>query len=274
MCPYYLMQAHHIGMSYKLHDRYFPLDLTWEKRETPWQATGRMSVTQPMKTKSNTKRLNPGVANQRKREREEKCQTRTNRTWSTILCLRTVSLSSTFMATLSPVSVFCANFTLAKVPSPIVRPTSYLPTFLITIFFTTHTLTFLQSNGLPLLAQQVTQRKIKEEKQQHHPRPQISIQLNPKWIPIQTKQNPPQTHPPKSKNLNPTQKWGSSTKQNKQNATHPHQPNSRFKLYSSKQIHQIQCSCFWELSHCGNKTKSCVNSKKVATFLEKKWKKS
>jgi hypothetical protein len=27
---------------------------------------------------------------------------------------------------------------LAKVPSPIVRPTSYLPTFLITIFFTSH----------------------------------------------------------------------------------------------------------------------------------------
>jgi hypothetical protein len=28
-----------------------------------------MSVTQPLKKKSNTKRLNPGVANQRKRER-------------------------------------------------------------------------------------------------------------------------------------------------------------------------------------------------------------
>jgi hypothetical protein len=119
------------------------------------------------------------------------------------------------MATLSPVSVFCANFTLAKVPSPIVRPTSYLPTFLITIFFTTHTLTFLQSNGLPLLAQQLTQRKIKEEEKQHHPRPQSSIQLNPKWIPIQTKQNPLQTHPPKSKNLNPTQKWGAHPRHNK-----------------------------------------------------------
>jgi hypothetical protein len=154
------------------------------------------------------------------------------------------------MATLSPVSVFCANFTLAKVPSPIVRPTSYLPTFLITIFFTTHTRTFLQSNGLPLLAQQLTQRKIKEEKQ-HHPRPQSSIQLNPKWIPIQTKQNPLQTHPPKSKNLNPTQKWGvpiqdiTKQKQNAQNATHPHQPNSTFKPHSSKQIHQIQCSLFF-----------------------------
>lgn len=56
-----------------------------------------------------------------------------NLTCSTILCLRTVSRSSTFMATLSPVSVFCANFTLAKVPSPMVRPTSYLPTFRITI---------------------------------------------------------------------------------------------------------------------------------------------
>jgi hypothetical protein len=152
------------------------------------------------------------------------------------------------MATLSPVSVFCANFTLAKVPSPIVRPTSYLPTFLITIFFTTHTLTFLQSNGLPLLAQQLTQRKIKEEKQLH-PRPQITIQLNPKWIPIQTKQNPVQTHPPKSKNLNPTQhKNGihiqniTKQQQNAQNAPHPHQPNSTFKLYSSKQIHHIQCS--------------------------------
>lgn len=45
-----------------------------------------------------------------------------------MLCLMMVARSSTFMATLSPVSVFCANLTLANVPSPIVRPTSYFPT--------------------------------------------------------------------------------------------------------------------------------------------------
>lgn len=55
-------------------------------------------------------------------------------TWSTILCLIMVERSRTFIATLSPVSVFCANFTLANVPSPIVRPTSYFPTFRTTIF--------------------------------------------------------------------------------------------------------------------------------------------
>lgn len=49
-------------------------------------------------------------------------------TWSAILCLRMEERSTTFMATLSPLSVFCANFTLANVPSPIVRPTSYFPT--------------------------------------------------------------------------------------------------------------------------------------------------
>lgn len=54
-------------------------------------------------------------------------------TWSTILCLIMVLRSRTFIATLSPVSVFWANFTFAKVPSPIVLPTSYLPTFLTTI---------------------------------------------------------------------------------------------------------------------------------------------
>lgn len=55
-------------------------------------------------------------------------------TWSTILCLMMAVRSMTFIATLSPVSVFCANFTFANVPSPIVLPTSYFPTFLTTIF--------------------------------------------------------------------------------------------------------------------------------------------
>ena len=67
-------------------------------------------------------------------------------TWSTILCLMMVLLSSTFMATLSPVSVFWANFTLAKVPSPIVLPISYFPTFLTTIvslFLSQHQSQFL-----------------------------------------------------------------------------------------------------------------------------------
>ena len=54
-------------------------------------------------------------------------------TCSTILCLRIVSLSNTFTATLSPVSEFCAYFTFAKEPSPMVRPNSYFPTFLVGI---------------------------------------------------------------------------------------------------------------------------------------------
>lgn len=62
----------------------------------------------------------------------EKRRQRTQ-TCSTILCLIMVLRSRTFIATLSPVSVFWANFTFAKVPSPIVLPTSYLPTFLTTI---------------------------------------------------------------------------------------------------------------------------------------------
>lgn len=37
------------------------------------------------------------------------------------------------MATLSRVSVLTANFTLAKVPCPMVLPTSYFPTLLIPI---------------------------------------------------------------------------------------------------------------------------------------------
>lgn len=53
-------------------------------------------------------------------------------TWSTILCWRMVVLAITLMATLSPVSEFIANLTLANVPSPIVRPTSYFPIFLLT----------------------------------------------------------------------------------------------------------------------------------------------
>lgn len=49
-------------------------------------------------------------------------------TCSAILCLRTFSLSRILRATDSPVSQFLANFTFANVPSPIVLPTSYLPT--------------------------------------------------------------------------------------------------------------------------------------------------
>jgi len=49
-------------------------------------------------------------------------------TWPIILCLRTFSLSRILIATFSPVSTFLANFTFAKVPSPRVLPSSYLPT--------------------------------------------------------------------------------------------------------------------------------------------------
>jgi hypothetical protein len=49
-------------------------------------------------------------------------------TCAIILCLRTFSLSRILMATFSPVSTFRANLTLAKVPSPRVRPSSYRPT--------------------------------------------------------------------------------------------------------------------------------------------------
>ncbi len=49
-------------------------------------------------------------------------------TCSTILCLRIFSLSMTLMATLSPVSLFLASLTLAKVPSPSSLPISYFPT--------------------------------------------------------------------------------------------------------------------------------------------------
>lgn len=45
-----------------------------------------------------------------------------------ILCRRTLSLSKILMATVSWVSTFLANLTLAKVPSPSVLPSSYLPT--------------------------------------------------------------------------------------------------------------------------------------------------
>ena len=44
------------------------------------------------------------------------------------MCLRTFSLSRILIATFSPVSTFLANFTFAKVPSPRVLPSSYLPT--------------------------------------------------------------------------------------------------------------------------------------------------
>lgn len=51
-----------------------------------------------------------------------------NYTCPIILCLRISSLSRILMATFSPVSQFRANLTLAKLPSPRVRPSSYLPT--------------------------------------------------------------------------------------------------------------------------------------------------
>lgn len=51
-----------------------------------------------------------------------------NYTCPIILCLRIFSLSRILMATFSPVSQFRANLTLAKLPSPRVRPSSYLPT--------------------------------------------------------------------------------------------------------------------------------------------------
>lgn len=44
------------------------------------------------------------------------------------MCLRSLSLSRILMATWSLVSVLRANLTLAKFPSPRVRPSSYLPT--------------------------------------------------------------------------------------------------------------------------------------------------
>nr|GMC68608.1 hypothetical protein Iba_chr02fCG13530 [Ipomoea batatas] len=52
---------------------------------------------------------------------------------STILCLRMVLFAMTLIATPSPVSEFCANLTLAKVPSPMVLPSSYFPNFFFTL---------------------------------------------------------------------------------------------------------------------------------------------
>lgn len=49
-------------------------------------------------------------------------------TCSTNLCWRTLSLSRILRATWSPVSTFSANLTFANAPSPIVLPSSYLPT--------------------------------------------------------------------------------------------------------------------------------------------------
>jgi len=49
-------------------------------------------------------------------------------TCSTNLCLWTFSLSRILIATGSPFSVFFANRTFAKVPTPMVRPSSYFPT--------------------------------------------------------------------------------------------------------------------------------------------------
>lgn len=49
-------------------------------------------------------------------------------TCSTILCLKTWLRSRILMAKWCPVSIFLANFTLAKLPSPMVLPSSYFPT--------------------------------------------------------------------------------------------------------------------------------------------------
>jgi hypothetical protein len=54
-------------------------------------------------------------------------------TCSTILCLRTFSLSMVLTATGPPVWVSRANLTFANVPSPMVRPSSYFPTRLFTL---------------------------------------------------------------------------------------------------------------------------------------------
>ncbi len=56
-------------------------------------------------------------------------------TWPIILCLRTFSLSRILIATFSPVSTFRANLTLAKLPSPSVRPSSYFPTRVLLLLF-------------------------------------------------------------------------------------------------------------------------------------------
>ena len=48
--------------------------------------------------------------------------------WDPMDCFWMRSLSSTLMATASCVSTLTACFTLPKVPSPNVRPISYLPT--------------------------------------------------------------------------------------------------------------------------------------------------
>lgn len=74
---------------------------------------------------------------------------------SAILCLRTFSLSRILRATGCPFSEFLANLTLAKVPSPIVLPTSYLPTLLFTC-----------CRRLILLSEITTQQKKKKKKKE------------------------------------------------------------------------------------------------------------
>lgn len=70
-------------------------------------------------------------------------------TWPIILCFITFSLSRIFMATLSPVSTFLANFTFAKVPSPNVLPSSYLPTLVLPLpLFDLEPISLIQSDLL------------------------------------------------------------------------------------------------------------------------------
>lgn len=89
-----------------------------------------------------------------------------------------VDLARTLTATLSPVSTFRANLTLAKVPSPIVLSTSYFPTFLVTIPpYTVPLATTPSSPNPPLLPTMI-----------HAPSPSISSQKKPPKIAEKSRQ--------------------------------------------------------------------------------------
>lgn len=101
----YLIQLNNIRMLYQLHSSYLSSDLYNSiKRLSKIRSTDKNAMLKQSIIKLNIE------------------------TCSAILCLRTFSLSRIFRATGSPVSEFLANLTLANVPSPIVLPTSYLPT--------------------------------------------------------------------------------------------------------------------------------------------------
>jgi len=111
-----LVQANNIWMSYQLHCSNFPLNLSNQAYNI------RKLIKIMKKTEIKPEKLHNTVFKETKKQSGLQC------TCSAILCLRTLSLSRILRATGSPVSEFLPNLTFANVPSPIVLPTSYLPT--------------------------------------------------------------------------------------------------------------------------------------------------